>query len=313
MLSVHSLEQLQLGRPAFAAIGAFDGVHRGHQALISGLVERAHAAGAAALIITFYPHPSVFLRGRRPSFYLSTPAEKARYLAALGVDALVTHAFDAAFAAITAEDYVDRLVRHARLAELVCGEDFALGHGRVGNVAYLRAAGERQGFRLNVHAPLRIDGEIISSTAIRQRLRDGAVEQAARALGRPFQITGEVVTGLQRGRTLGIPTANLALRAGLREATSAIEQGRPISVAFEATQVFPPLVIRMLRLGEHTGALDDALAKVASLYRRDVAEGIARLQAAAEPALTILMGGLLLWIASAILGPIYELITRLPV
>ena len=108
-------------------------------------------------------------------------------------------------------------------------------------------------------------------------------------------------------------TANLALRAGLREATGAIEQGRPISVAFEATQVFPPLVIRMLRLGEHTGALDDALAKVASLYRRDVAEGIARLQAAAEPALTILMGGLLLWIASAILGPIYELITRLPV
>ena len=108
-------------------------------------------------------------------------------------------------------------------------------------------------------------------------------------------------------------TANLALRAGLREATGAIEQGRPISVAFEATRVFPPLVIRMLRLGEHTGALDDALAKVASLYRRDVAEGIARLQAAAEPALTILMGGLLLWIASAVLGPIYELITRLPV
>ncbi len=92
-------------------------------------------------------------------------------------------------------------------------------------------------------------------------------------------------------------TANLALRAGLYEATSAIEQGRPISAAFEATQVFPPLVIRMLRLGEHTGALDDALAKVATLYRRDVAEGIARLQAAAEPALTILMGGLLLWIA----------------
>jgi type IV pilus assembly protein PilC len=108
-------------------------------------------------------------------------------------------------------------------------------------------------------------------------------------------------------------TANLALRAGLYEATSAIEQGRPISTAFEATQVFPPLVIRMLRLGEHTGALDDALAKVATLYRRDVAEGIARLQAAAEPALTILMGGLLLWIASAVLGPIYELITRLPV
>ena len=124
---------------------------------------------------------------------------------------------------------------------------------------------------------------------------------------------GAGINVIEALRTSTGATANLALRAGLREATGAIEQGRPISVAFEATQVFPPLVIRMLRLGEHTGALDDALAKVASLYRRDVAEGIARLQAAAEPVLTILMGGLLLWIASAILGPIYELITRLPV
>ncbi len=106
---------------------------------------------------------------------------------------------------------------------------------------------------------------------------------------------------------------NLALRAGLRAARQGIEQGRPMSAAFEAAQVFPPLVTRMLRLGEHTGALDQALNKVASLYQRDVADGIARLQAAAEPALTVLMGGLLLWIASAVLGPIYDLITRLPV
>lgn len=108
-------------------------------------------------------------------------------------------------------------------------------------------------------------------------------------------------------------TANLALRAGLEHAIASIEQGQPISAAFEAASVFPPLVTRMLRLGEHTGALDEALGKVASLYRRDVAEGIARLQAAAEPALTVAMGGLLLWIASAVLGPIYDLITRLPV
>lgn len=108
-------------------------------------------------------------------------------------------------------------------------------------------------------------------------------------------------------------TGNLAVRAGLRAARHGIEQGQPMSAAFEAAQVFPPLVTRMLRLGEHTGALDQALNKVASLYQRDVADGIARLQAAAEPALTVLMGGLLLWIASAVLGPIYDIITRLPV
>lgn len=108
-------------------------------------------------------------------------------------------------------------------------------------------------------------------------------------------------------------TGNLALREGLRQARYGIEQGRPLSAAFEAENIFPPLVTRMLRLGEHTGALDDAMNKVASLYQRDVADGIARLQAAAEPALTIVMGGLLLWIASAVLGPIYDIITRLPV
>lgn len=114
-------------------------------------------------------------------------------------------------------------------------------------------------------------------------------------------------------RTSADATANLALRAGLHDAIAGIEQGRPISHAFEATNVFPPLVTRMLRLGEHTGALDQALDKIATLYHRDVAEGIARLQATAEPALTVAMGGLLLWIASAVLGPVYDLIARLPV
>lgn len=108
-------------------------------------------------------------------------------------------------------------------------------------------------------------------------------------------------------------TGNLALREGLRHARRSIEQGRPISAAFESAGVFPALVTRMLGLGEQTGALDTALTKVANLYQRDVAEGIARLQTAAEPLITLLMGGLLLWIASAVLGPIYDLITRLPV
>jgi riboflavin kinase/FMN adenylyltransferase len=206
-----SLSELSLASPAVVTIGAFDGVHRGHQALIGGLVAHARATGRAAVVITFIPHPSVFLRGRRPSFYLTTPDEKAAILAALGVDVLVTHRFDAAFAAITAAEYVEQLVRHARMAELWCGADFALGHNREGHVAYLRAAGERLGFTVHVQAPIQRDGEIISSTRIRQCLRDGAVEQAANLLGRPFRLSGQVVEGARRGRAIGIPTANLSV------------------------------------------------------------------------------------------------------
>jgi riboflavin kinase/FMN adenylyltransferase len=164
-----------------------------------------------AVVITFLPHPSVFLRGRRPSFYLSSPEEKAAHLAALGVDALVTHTFDEAFANISASEYIHLLATQARLSELWCGADFALGHNREGTVTFLRAAGERRGFAVSVQAPVLVAGEVISSTRIRQCLRDGAVEAAAELLGRPFRLTGLVVEGAKRGRTIGIPTANLSV------------------------------------------------------------------------------------------------------
>lgn len=211
MQHVTSLDDLRLDRPAHVTIGAFDGVHRGHQALISEMVAAAHAEGQAAVVVTFFPHPSVVLRGRRPSFYLTTPEEKAQYLAGLGVEAVVTHPFNRQVAGITAGEFVDRLVNHARLSVLWAGPDFALGHNREGDLAFLQAAGERLGFGVRVMQPVLIDGEVISSTRIRQTLRDGAVEQAARYLGRPFRLTGEVVEGAKRGRTLGIPTANVAV------------------------------------------------------------------------------------------------------
>jgi riboflavin kinase/FMN adenylyltransferase len=185
-------------------------VHRGHQALIGDLAQQARAAERSAVVITFAPHPSVFLRGRRPSFYLSTPEEKVARLGALGVDAVVTHPFNAVVAEMRAREFVDRLVRYARLSELWCGPDFALGRHREGSVDFLRVAGEARGFRVNVVSPTLFDGEVISSTRIRQTLRDGAVEQAARYLGRPFRLSGLVVTGAQRGRAIGIPTANIA-------------------------------------------------------------------------------------------------------
>lgn len=207
MQIVPTLADLNLSTPAYVAIGAFDGVHRGHQALIGGMVQAARSAGQAALVVTFYPHPSVVLRGRRPSFYLSTQEDKAAHIAALGVDALVVQTFDAAFALVTASDYVAQLRQHARLSQLWCGADFALGHRRQGDVAFLRALG----VTVQVVEPTLFDGEIISSTRIRQCLRDGAVEQARRYLGRPFRLTGQVLTGAQRGRALGFPTANLSV------------------------------------------------------------------------------------------------------
>ena len=139
MQHVTALEALHLDRPAYLTMGAFDGVHRGHQALIGAMAEAAHVAGCAAVVLTFRPHPSVVLRGRRPLFYLSTPEEKAEYLSALGVDALVTHPFNTEVAAIRAADFVKRLVAHAGLQMLWCGEDFALGHNREGKVDFLRA------------------------------------------------------------------------------------------------------------------------------------------------------------------------------
>ena len=118
MQHVTALEALRLERPAHVTIGAFDGVHRGHQALIGEMVAAAHAEHQAAVVVTFFPHPSVVLRGRRPSFYLTTPEEKAQYLAELGVDAVVTHPFNREVASISAGEFVDRLVAHARLAVL---------------------------------------------------------------------------------------------------------------------------------------------------------------------------------------------------
>jgi riboflavin kinase/FMN adenylyltransferase len=211
MQHVSALEDLRLDRPACLTLGSFDGVHLGHQALIGAMTEHAHNTGRAAVVITFYPHPSVVLRGRRPSFYLSTPDEKAEYLSALGVDAGVTHPFNHEVATITAPDFVTRLITHAQLSELWCGNDFALGHNREGTVDFLRAQGEQRGFRVTLAQPILADGEAISSTRIRQALRDGAVEQAARYLGRPFRLTGMVVEGAKRGRTIGIPTANLSV------------------------------------------------------------------------------------------------------
>jgi riboflavin kinase/FMN adenylyltransferase len=194
---------------ACLTIGSFDGVHQGHQTIIRQLTAEAKAAGVPAVVLTFHPHPSVVLRGRRGPYYLTTPEERAELLSSLGVDVVITHPFNQEVASRSAREFVSSLQRHLRMSRLCVGPDFALGHGREGDIPTLRRLGEELGFTLNVTEPFRLDGRVVSSSWIRSALADGDIESANRLLGRSYQLAGRVVRGDRRGRTLGIPTANL--------------------------------------------------------------------------------------------------------
>jgi len=210
MIEYRGLTEVSLPASALT-IGSFDGLHLGHQALIGALLERAHGAGVPSVVVTFYPHPSVVLRGRRPTFYITRPPEKAALLARLGVEHVVTQPFDEALSRVTAAEFLDRLEAQLHFRHLIIGEDFALGHEREGNRLFLRREAERRGFELVEVPPVTVGGEVVSSTRVREALRNGDVARVATYLGRPFALRGTVVKGAARGKALGIPTANLSL------------------------------------------------------------------------------------------------------
>ena len=207
----YGLNTITLDRPALVSIGVFDGVHRGHQYLISQLVQAAHAANQLAVVLTLFPHPDLVLGGLSGRYYLTTPDQKADLLEALGIDVVITHPFDDETRHLRAADFVDKLLTHLHMAELWITADFALGYKREGDFAFLQAQGAAKGFVL--HELALVNGadstEKISSTAIRNALVAGQVEQAADWLGRPYAIRGVVVSGDRRGRTIGFPTANV--------------------------------------------------------------------------------------------------------
>jgi riboflavin kinase/FMN adenylyltransferase len=190
-------------------IGVFDGVHRGHQHLISHLVEQAHSSGRLAVVLTFYPHPDVVLRNIQSRYYLTTPEDKATLLMELGVDHVITHPFDDSVRQIRAADFVDQLREHLQMRVLSVGADFAMGYKREGNIEFLREQGREKGFDLHVTELVTNNGDTISSTAIRQALETGDVDLARKWLGRSYAVTGPVVHGEKRGRLLGFPTANI--------------------------------------------------------------------------------------------------------
>ena len=204
-----------LDRPAFLTIGNFDGVHRGHQMLVSGMVAAAHAAGCQAGLLTFNPHPLSILRPGPALPFLTSPEERADLLAALGLDFVLILPFDRATAALTAAEFMRRLVQRVPLCALWIGPDFALGRGREGNAARLAELGQELDYQVFIAPTYDWHGEPVRSSRIRSLLaQDGAVDQAAELLGRPYQVWGEVMHGAERGRRLGFPTANLALPEG---------------------------------------------------------------------------------------------------
>ena len=203
------------GDRAVVTIGAYDGVHLGHQAVIAQVRRLADAAGCRSAVVTFDRHPATVVRPESAPRLITDLDQKLELLAATGVDATVLVEFDARRALEPADDFVRTvLVDGLRASAVVVGEDFHFGHNRSGNVGLLRVMGEVNDFDvLPLDLLARIDGvaEPVSSTAVRRALAGGEVEVAARLLGRPFEARGVVVTGDQRGRLLGFPTANVEI------------------------------------------------------------------------------------------------------
>ncbi|MDR2872583.1 MAG: bifunctional riboflavin kinase/FAD synthetase [Xanthomonadaceae bacterium] len=191
-------------------IGAFDGLHLGHRALVQRTVTRARDLDVPAVALSFEPLPREFFAGQSPPPRLTLPRAKAEGLRVLGVDLVGLMRFDAHTALIPAEDFVLKtLVERLAVKEVWVGPEFCFGHRRSGDVALLRSLGDRYGFIAEKIEPLQVQGERISSTLIREALSDGDFAHAARLLGRPYRIGGRVVRGRRLGRTLGFPTANL--------------------------------------------------------------------------------------------------------
>jgi riboflavin kinase / FMN adenylyltransferase len=197
-------------------IGNFDGVHLGHRALLERLVAHARGVGLPAAVMTFEPHPREFFVPDSAPARLTSLREKLLLLAAAGIDIAYVCRFDAGFSALTADDFVVRiLVRGLGVRHLIIGDDFRFGRGRVGDFALLGRACSTYGFSLEAMDTVEVQNERVSSSAVREALQAADLARAARLLGRPYSIAGRVVQGQKLGRRLGFHTANIQLKHNL--------------------------------------------------------------------------------------------------
>jgi riboflavin kinase / FMN adenylyltransferase len=197
-------------RRSIVAFGVFDGLHRGHQELVRRMTERARRVGANSVVLTFDPHPQLVLKKNPWPMILTTLSEKEELLAGLGVDIMGIIRFSGATASLSPADFVEHvLVKRLSAAGVICGEDCGFGRDRAGDLGLLQALGAKHGFAVSSLGSRCYRGHKISSTAIRRALLDGDLAAANRMLGRPYRLSGSVVTGHGVGRTLGYRTANV--------------------------------------------------------------------------------------------------------
>lgn len=209
----HGTDNANIAKPTVLTLGVFDGLHLGHQRIMARVVERAAAVGAVPTAITFDPHPRAVLHPESAPPMLQTLDQRLANLEVLGLEQTIVVKFDDEFAAQPAEDFLRNIVRdrlHAR--EVYLGSGFAFGKGRGGNIELLRRMSKELGFRADEVEEVQLRGRRISSSAIRGLLAEGRVNMARRMLGRPYGVEGVIERGVQRGRTIGFPTANLRPR-----------------------------------------------------------------------------------------------------
>ena len=207
--SIPELERLR--GPLFLAIGVFDGVHRGHQAVISTSADHAAASNGTPVVVTFDPHPEKVLRPQAAPHLLSATEHKIALIRALGVEHLLVITFDKQFAATEPEDFVQKLVIHSKpLQEICVGHEWSFGKNRRGNLDLLKKLGAKFNFDVVGIPPVKINGAVVSSTAIREAIEKGDLAKAAEMLGREYTILGTVTRGDNLGKKIGFPTANLS-------------------------------------------------------------------------------------------------------
>lgn len=205
-----TVARLRRLRASVVTIGAFDGVHRGHQQIVRVALQRAQELAVPAVAVTFDRHPQESIRPENAPPFLTSLTTRLRLLLETGLQDVLVLRFDKEFASLSAEAFLQFILQgHLNARYIVVGRDFRFGHQRQGSVDYLQAVRERFGFEVEAVSDVRYAGERISSSRIRQALREGAVQEAAAMLGRAYVLEGVVVRGQQLGRKLGYPTVNL--------------------------------------------------------------------------------------------------------
>lgn len=225
MQHIHDLNEVKLDR-SWLTIGSFDGVHQGHQQIIHSLVAGAKQAGVPSVVVTFFPHPQFILRGESRPYYLTLPEKRAQLLAELGVDFVFTYPFDQRISRLSARDFILSLFEDFHFKQLLIGYDFALGKDREGDSDLLQEIGGELGYDVRVIPPFKVADKLVSSSLIRNMIREGDVRVANTLLGREFSVSGQVIKGDDRGKSLGFATCNLDVHSEVVNIKSGVYASR---------------------------------------------------------------------------------------